>query len=400
MTNQDNSLSKALGDHPLSDGEDLPQRPQPMAAPDNIGSSTARPADQEEVLLADLFTLLEADLDSTAQDILDDNFAADGISYIAILFGRMQAADGRNAGEIWAKFLGLTRTLWSAGYLDATYKLLGDADLRLSPPDVYAEQLRASRDYAEDYIIAERIKTRFEEGDDEGARGLVSKLSEDNRKAIEDGLKTDIKMRKMMRRRTFIFAGVFGVVLLGANVMGLRSLYGLFQNPPDFTLREFSVPEDYPLRPEAIHEALRDDVEQLQSPNLPDNAPSQTSVPVLDPEGVSIPTPLPEAVLPAPVTVPDEIETPLEAPADATFDEMDPEQVYNCALAERIIERGHEIARDRDSLSALQRIQDFKTTTEKACSGLTISEADLAEVGRGIPNGRVNTLAEGILSSD
>lgn len=319
-----------------------------------------------EISTINLIDRLQADPDSTAKSALADNFSKAGAGDLAILFHRLATLKGNSANEAWAKFMGLLQILWGEEHHAATQKLLGDALIRLSPPRPFDTYIREEQDYASDYITYTKIKTLFDAGDEEAATGLLAKLNKDNREMMRDAIQHDSRNRRVSRRRAFIAAGILLAVLLGANVIGASVAIDLARNPPKFTLPEFKA---------APGSVLSD---------LPLSVGQDSDAPVSLTPGAEADMVFPDA--------------DLTSSPDKTAD-IDSEQLYNCALARRVISQGQARVLEIDSLAALDKIAAFEATTQKACSDLPVPDEALDKIGREIPTREVEKIVNGILST-
>jgi hypothetical protein len=273
--------------------------------------------------------------------------------------------------------------------------------------------MKASIEYADDFIIVDRIGERFDEGDDEGAAALADGLSSKNRKSAHDAIQSIARARRKSRRTAFVAAGIFAVLLVGANVVGFKIIADMARTPPSFALPEFKQSPGFPLgglttntaQDTATESQARDTQaspdqgatqgERATSANVTAQTPTDSPAPEMQN------TPFPEEGRdktesadvfsdPAPSDI-------SPAPQQASTP-PDSEQIYNCALARRVIAEGKRLSAEVGFTGNTSALTEFEATTQRACANIGVSDAQISQVGAVIPDAEIRQIARSILS--
>ena len=190
----------------------------------------------------------QGDLETTAREISTDQFSDDGIGAMGNLYRRvMDLTDPGHQEEAWSDLLQLSQKLWDSGELETSRKFLTDLQLRAHVPDIFVERIKDSIAYADDYMTYLKVREKFEAGEDDAARGLVSQISDANRSMMQDALEESIRDRRRSRRRVFMIAGGTGALLAGLVGFALVFTSDFLRDPPLPQRPAFDMPGDLSL---------------------------------------------------------------------------------------------------------------------------------------------------------
>jgi len=403
----------------------------PEIAPKKAAKKTKAPA-PDLTPFSELLAQVEGNLDEAAFDLLSDRFRADGIGTIGNIFRRLQDSKGKSHEEDhWSQILDLAARLWSAGNLDASVMLLKDANLRLTPPDVFCEHFRDSIAFGEDAILARKAEQSFKEGNDVAALAAISRMTTENRADAETLLKSGTQGRQKSRRLAFICVGVIGVFLFGASIYSIGNLRTLINNPPTYALPSFDLEKSFPdfdsgqgEEPAVVQappSGIASPPEIADPPSQPPSDRSLTPITVttqsasggIFDEALPVEPALPGPEIPAqsPVAAQQGMSGPegVGAPASDTASlqeppreapEADPETVSSCALAFRVAAQASRTAAELADPVKIGRAERFKSKFIAACGALGIDLTELEDIARTIPLDTIATYSANILAND
>ncbi len=359
-----------------------------------------------------------SDLADAAIQIREDRFQAKGIGKMGTLFRTASAAMSTEAeDETWSSILELASILWRESYHEASVRLLKDAQLRLSPPETYRSMIEESIAYGEDYLLYLKAKARFDQGDSEGARGIIGKMSEESRGKMEQELTKRSKARRDSRRFAFIAAGIACGFCAIASVVSFFLLRDLVENPHTVSLPDFEMPPeltqalgggDRELLPSSSMNAIPDaqgesssngNASQLDPlTDRIDTSERDPSEDFLQEDLASPETPTPALNLKAQPVTPSPLE-PLERPEQRDKpDPVDPDLISRCGLALRISVETQRLAAATEDRGDDDQSKKFRETFMAACG--SIPAAVIQEAGKSHAHADIKNYAESILKSD
>lgn len=403
---------------------DLPGAAEKSTTPgssDSTPSPSLKGAAQISIDFTDTINGLLENPEHAAAQALGNNFQNNGIGNLGTLFRSLEKSQGLpQEEEVWSAFLDLVSTLWQKDFHEASLKLLKDSLIRLSPPDIYRNNITESISFGEDYTLYLRARHRFDQGDQEGAKGFIAQMSEDGRGEMEKELERSSFARKKSRRNAFIGAGIAGAFCLVACVGSVLTFRNLVQNPHTMEIPAFEMPS-IPLGledPDAnlgksiqsiIPEALMDP-DTYQDPISPASDPelaidsilgNDESLPSPDQgtEDTSLPISDDSAALPViEMEQSDQPSLGLEEEETPTPRAIDPQVVSRCGLAFRISTEVQRIVSLDENTERQGQAQSFQDAFFQACQ--SIPAALIQEAGGAYSEQEILDYANGILSEE
>jgi hypothetical protein len=400
---------------------DMVENPVDSKSSDIATSSSSKEGGQVSIDFANTVNELLENPEYTAAQALENKFQENGIGNLGTLFRSLQKSFGLpGEEEVWSAFLELVSTLWQQDFHEASLKLLKDSLIRLSPPELYKNNISESITFGEDYIFYLRAKLKFEAGDQEGAKGLISQMSEENRGAMEKELERSSSALRKSRRNAFIGAGIAGAFCLVACVGSVLTFRNLVQNPHTMEIPTFEVP-DIPLSlknndidfQQTIQELIPDeflDPDIYQPPTPQASSPDTTSETIFgDEEDASVPgeetgdflPPVSEDSVDIFSSNTEQLEqSSLQSENEDIPEprEIDPRAVSNCGLAFRISTEAQRIVSLDEDAMRHEKAQNFQDAFFQACQ--SIPAALIQEAGDAYDDQEVLDYANGILSAE
>jgi len=403
------------------------QKPDQDTSLDQIPADSSVKSQSSDSIISEFREIVETltvSLGATAAQIRQNRFQSDGIGSVGTLFRTLSSARDTDADEeCWSLTLELSSLLWREDFHDASVKLLRDAQVRLSPPSIFQDSIADSISFGEDYILFLKAKMRFEEGDEDGARGLVGKMSEENRRNMENELQKKSSSRQKSRRTAFVAAGVAGSFCIIASIMSLFLLRDLVRHPHTMSLPDIDISASIPKFefeiPASTQPPQKSSVDPGHIPQiLPEaedpDVPSAEVQPAKDQEETG---PVVEDIFGDSEVIPKE---PVKAPAAQDVPAIDddpaltdaapvareaprtiavnPDTLKQCGLAFRISSEVHRLADISDKDHHIRKAQDFQNTFLSACQ--TVPAEMVKGASEVYPEDLIANYAERILSGE
>lgn len=392
----------------------------------------------------------QGNIEALALQIKNGEYGINGAGDAGRIWRAIQAAPAEEAVDIWGELIATGTALWSHSYSGESITLIERSVHDFGVPDIWKERVETSLKTAHDYRATLAAEEAFEAGRDEEAMERANEISEQlEGSEYRTTLSQRSKRRTKNRRLVFISAGVTIAGLIVASVIAITTMERIDLTPPapDFSGVGASI--------EAVSDDLREQRElrdQAQAATTPAvDEPADTTSPLeaalsqpsgtnptvlastapLDTPVTQTPTPVaPQTPATAETTLPDTIGTTTPAPTqpeaspqstavptepqaapqptatptepqatDTATTAPDAELTSSCVLGYAVMAQAQDAAQGRGPEVA-QRLAEFSSAVDTACSPLNISATDMARGMATVDAKSVADMAENILSGE
>jgi len=338
---------------------------------------------------------LAKDADATAAAFLSGNFAKDGIGKVGTAYRRLTALETGPENDLiegWSDFLSALSELWEKKHKEACLEALKASQAHFNPPEEFSDRIAEHIEQAQAHIAFDKIETRFDEGDDEGAVGLIRLLPDDMQAEYAVYIKARAQQRKKSRFITFSIAGALCVVLGGFAINGAIGFKRLLDSPPSFALPEFTPPPFI----EDIKSLRAEEVERRRATNANDTAPPTTATgdPFRNDEANQ------STAIFDPVTKPEQSSDSLGEEVDVTTaPQVTSEKLYNCALAMAGAQSAADVVARIDNPDMAAKLTAFQEKLDAACKKSGITPGQLIPIVATLDQAEIEKISQGILSN-